>query len=41
MPSGSAPGSVPASRPTVAVVGGGIAGLAAAWELVTGPTGGP
>jgi protoporphyrinogen/coproporphyrinogen III oxidase len=38
MPSGSAPGSVPPSRPTVAVVGGGIAGLAAAWELVTGPT---
>jgi len=24
------------SRPTVAVVGGGIAGLAAAWELVAG-----
>ncbi len=26
-----------AQRPVVAVVGGGIAGLAAAWELVTGP----
>jgi protoporphyrinogen/coproporphyrinogen III oxidase len=34
-------GSTPSSRPTVAVVGGGIAGLAAAWELVSdsGPEG--
>ena len=32
-----ADGSIPSSRPTIAVVGGGIAGLAAAWELVNGP----
>ena len=31
-PAGAAPGA----RPVVAVVGGGIAGLAAAWELVGG-----
>jgi oxygen-dependent protoporphyrinogen oxidase len=29
----------PAARPTVAVVGGGVAGLAAAWELTGGATG--
>ncbi len=34
-----ADGSTPSSRPTIAVVGGGIAGLAAAWELVTGSGG--
>ncbi len=32
-------GSTPARRPTIAVVGGGITGLAAAWELVAGPDG--
>jgi oxygen-dependent protoporphyrinogen oxidase len=35
--SAAAPGT--RSRPTVAVVGGGIAGLAAAWELVAGAAG--
>jgi oxygen-dependent protoporphyrinogen oxidase len=28
---------MPAARPTVAVVGGGVSGLAAAWRLATGP----
>ena len=38
----NAPGGTdPTRRPTVAVVGGGIAGLAAAWELVAGPGNGP
>ncbi len=37
-PSGSN-GSTPRSRPLVAVVGGGVAGLAAAWELVGGAAG--
>ena len=37
-PSGSN-GSTPRSRPVVAVVGGGVAGLAAAWELVGGAAG--
>ena len=42
MPDGgaAAPTRGPAGRPTVVVVGGGIAGLAAAWEL-TGGGGGP
>jgi len=31
----------PSERPVVAVIGGGIAGLAAAWELVTGDGSGP